>query len=61
MRKLTRLRRALARITAAKFRREVKRSNRTQCSHALMPLEIFGQLKATAETRRSGPRSSSAS
>src|SRR5262245_46129188 len=46
MRKLTRIRRALARVTNAKFLREVKRfkPHAVLCTH-FMPLEIMGRLK----------------
>lgn len=52
MRKLTRLRRALAQITATRFTREVRRfdPDAVLCSH-FMPLEIFGRLKAVAAKR----------
>jgi processive 1,2-diacylglycerol beta-glucosyltransferase len=56
MRKLTRLRRTLAKFTAPKFSRLVKRfqPDAVLCTH-FMPLEILGRLKARAETRGERP------
>jgi processive 1,2-diacylglycerol beta-glucosyltransferase len=53
MRKLTRFRRALARLTNAKFIRELRRfkPDAVLCTH-FMPLEIMGRLKAKARTAR---------
>jgi len=51
MRKLTRLRRALARLTNPKFVRELKRfkPDAVLCTH-FMPLEIMGRFKAHTRT-----------
>jgi len=56
VRKLTRLRRALAKVTATRFTREVRRfqPDAVLCTH-YMPLEIFGRLKAKAAKRRQAP------
>jgi processive 1,2-diacylglycerol beta-glucosyltransferase len=56
VRKLTRLRRALAKVTATRFTREVRRfkPNAVLCTH-YMPLEIVGRLKAKADKRRQAP------
>lgn len=50
VRKLTRLRRALARVTATRFTRIVQRfkPQAVLCTH-YMPLEIFGRIKASAD------------